>query len=132
MLARDSTNTFPSYRYWPPLPLAALEQIKQVEIANVSSSATLSLSRATLYNSSTRISTTLSSDSRSEFWKTVYDQAQVQVLENTRAQPRAWLVTEAEAVSGDDALRRIRGESAPEFEPQRTALPEGRTACVPQ
>src|SRR5260370_32329895 len=120
MLARDSTNTFPSYRYWTRLPLAALEQIKQVEIANVSSSATLSLSRATLYNSSTRISTTLSSDSRSEFWKTVYDQAQVQVLENTRAHPRAWLVTEAEAISGGEALRRSRGGRAYEFDSHRT------------
>ena len=128
----DSPNSFPSYRYWTRLPLAAVEQIKQVEIANVSSSATLSLSRATLYNSSARTSTTLSSDSRSEFWKTVYDQAQVQVLENTRAQPRAWLVTEAEAVSAEDALRRIRGESAHEFDPQRTALLEVRPADLPQ
>ncbi len=128
----DSANSFPSYRYWVRLPLSALERIKQVEITNLSSDATLSLSHATLYNSSTGISTPLSSDSRSEFWKTVYDQAQVQVLENTRAQPRAWLVTEAEAVRAEEALRRIRGESAQEFDPQRTALLEVRPADLPQ
>ena len=120
----DSTNSFPSYRYWTRLSLAAPEQIKEVEITNLSSGSILGLSRATLYNSSTGISTPLSSNSRSEFWKTVYDQAQVQVLENTRAQPRAWLVTEAEAVDAEEALRRIRGESAHEFDPQQTALLE--------
>jgi hypothetical protein len=38
--------------------------------------------------------------------------------------PRAWLVTHAEAVDGEEALRRIRGESAQPFDPRRTALLE--------
>jgi hypothetical protein len=128
----DSTNSFPSYRYWTRLSLAAPEQVKEVEITNLASGSILNLSRATLYNSGTGISTPLSSGLRSEFWKTVYDQAQVQVLENTRAQPRAWLVIEAEAVDAEEALRRIRGESAHEFDPQRTALLEVKPADLPQ
>ncbi|MGH9770076.1 MAG: YfhO family protein, partial [Blastocatellia bacterium] len=46
------------------------------------------------------------------------------VLENRRALPRAWLVAKAEAVGDEEALRRIRGESAQPFDPRRTALLE--------
>ncbi len=45
--------------------------------------------------------------------------------------PRAWLVSEAEAVDGEEALRRIRGESLPEFDPTRTALIEVPQAELP-
>jgi hypothetical protein len=99
-------------------------QVKQVEITNLSAVATLSLSKATLYNSNAGISTPLSADTRSEFWTTVYDKDAVQILHNTRAQPRAWLVTAVEAVDGEEALRRIRGEGSGEFDPRRTALLE--------
>ena len=128
----DATNSFRSYRYWARLPLAGPLQIKQIEITNVSAGTTISLARATLYNSRTGISTPLLADTRSEFWKTVYDQKQVQILHNTRARPRAWLVTEAEAVDGEEALRRIRGESTRESDPQRTALLEVKPADLPQ
>jgi hypothetical protein len=97
----------------------------------VSANATLSVSSATLYNTQTGVSTQLGADSRSEFWETVFDQGNVQVLRNHRAQPRAWLVTEAEAVDAAEALRRIRGESAREFDPRRTALLEVPAARLP-
>lgn len=128
----DEANSFRSYLFWARFPLTAPLQIKQVEIANLSAVATLSLSKATLYNSNTGISTTLSADTRSEFWTTVYDKDAVQILHNTRAQPRAWLVTEVEAVDGEEALRRIRGEGAREFDPRRTALLELNPAGLPQ
>ncbi|HEY0099420.1 MAG TPA: hypothetical protein VGB76_10770, partial [Pyrinomonadaceae bacterium] len=48
----------------------------------------------------------------------------VLVLRNERALPRAWLVGEAEALDGEEALRRIRGESLTAFDPRRTALLE--------
>ncbi|HEY0100206.1 MAG TPA: YfhO family protein [Pyrinomonadaceae bacterium] len=65
-------------------------------------------------------------------WETMLDREGVLVLRNRRAQPRAWLVAEASAVDGEEALRRIRGESGnrssgddvPEFDPRRTALLE--------
>ena len=119
----DAGNTFSSYRYWSRHSWPELKQIKWVEIENVSSSATLSVSSATLYNSQTGVSTQLGSDSRSEFWEAVFDQGNVQVQHNRRAQPRAWLVTEAEAVDAAEALRRIRGETG-QFNPRRTALLE--------
>lgn len=75
-------------------------------------------------------------------WEIMLDEDGVLVLRNRRAQPRAWLVAEAEAVDGEEALRRIRGESrngdnsvsgsAPkEFDPRRTALLEVRADELP-
>ncbi|HEV7903707.1 MAG TPA: hypothetical protein VGO96_07700, partial [Pyrinomonadaceae bacterium] len=55
----------------------------------------------------------------------------VVVLRNLRAQPRAWLVGEAEAVDGEEALRRIRGESKRAFDPRRTALLEVKPEELP-
>ncbi|PWT89025.1 MAG: hypothetical protein C5B55_12085, partial [Blastocatellia bacterium] len=57
-------------------------------------------------------------------WQPVYNQRQTLILRNDRAMPRAWLVSKAEAVDGEEALRRIRGESAHPFDPQQTVLLE--------
>jgi hypothetical protein len=68
----------------------------------------------------------------------VYDVDDVLVLENKRALPRAWLVGEAQAVDGEEALRLITGqtgnadESAPAFDPRRTALLEVAPSELPQ
>ncbi len=63
-------------------------------------------------------------DPYSAAWQPVYEQHETLILRNTRALPRAWLVAEAEAVKSEVALSRIRGESASEFDPRRTALLE--------
>jgi Bacterial membrane protein YfhO len=60
----------------------------------------------------------------SDAWQQVYEQRDTVILRNARALPRAWLVAEAETATSDEALARIRGESAREFEPRRTALLE--------
>ncbi len=70
-------------------------------------------------------------DPHSAAWQPVYEQHETLILRNTRALPRAWLVAEAEAVDGEVALSRIRGESAPEFDPRRTALLEVHTQELP-
>jgi hypothetical protein len=57
-------------------------------------------------------------------WQTEQEFDGIVILRNLRARPRAWLVGEAEAVDGEEALRRIRGESEHEFDPRRTALLE--------
>ena len=61
-------------------------------------------------------------------WEAAHAEENVVVLRNTRALPRAWLVTHAEAVDGEEALRRIRGDEANDgandFDPRRTALIE--------
>ena len=123
--AGDAAHSFVAYRYWARFTLDAPEQIALVEIVNVTSGVTLDLARATLFDSrTTGISTPLVAATRSAFWTTVYDRDQVQILHNTRALPRAWLVTEAQAVDGEEALQRIRGESKQEFDPRRTVLLE--------
>jgi hypothetical protein len=65
-------------------------------------------------------------------WERSLNRDNVLILRNTRALPRAWLVTEAQAVDGEEALKRIRGESATEFDPRRTALLEMGADELPQ
>ena len=68
----------------------------------------------------------------SDSWKLVYQSSDAQVMQNSRALPRAWLVAEAESVSKETALRRIRGETGESFDPRRTALLEVPQNEVPQ
>ncbi len=127
----DTKNSFPANRYWARFVLGSPQKIARVEIQNLSHAATLALWRATLYDSHTGISTPLSHATRSAFWTTVYDHEGVQVIHNARALPRAWLVLEAVSVDDEEALHRIRGESALEFDPTRTALLEVKPDELP-
>jgi hypothetical protein len=65
-------------------------------------------------------------------WQTEEEFEGVLILRNARALPRAWLVGEAEAVDGEEALQRIRGESNKTFDPRRTALLEVKTEELPK
>jgi hypothetical protein len=56
-------------------------------------------------------------------WELFYSQDHVIILRNKSAMPRLWLVTNAEAVDGEEALQRIRGEGKA-FDPKTTALLE--------
>jgi hypothetical protein len=120
----DVANGFQAHRYLGQFALGAPQKVARVEIENLSREAALTLWRVTLYDSKTGISTPLSQATRSAFWTTVYDHANVQILHNERALPRAWLVSEAESVDGEEALHRIRGESSHRFDPSLTALLE--------
>lgn len=128
----DEANSFTAYRYWTRLPLAGRPTVSHIEITNVTPHATLILSKATLYDVAGNNSTPLARDPRSEFWRTVYDQDKVIILQNARACPRAWLVGEAESVGDEEALRKIRGDGGREFNPRRTALLEVPAAELPQ
>jgi Bacterial membrane protein YfhO len=133
----DPANSFTSYRYWTSLRLDPRQQVEYVEITNVSTTASIVLWKVTLHDSTLKHSDALTQKpARVELdpvrWQTVAEVAGVFVLRNTRASPRAWLVSEAEAVDGEDALRRIRGESVHEFDPRRTALLEVSPARLPQ
>lgn len=128
----DAANSFASHRYWAVISFPSTSQISSLEIQNLSQKSAVALWRASLYDSSSRTSASLTYASHSAFWKTVYDQEQVQILENHRAMPRAWLVMKAEAVDGEEALRRIRGESTVEFDPSSTALLEIAPTELPQ
>ena len=130
----DSTlhngEDFPSLRFWSRTPLDETARIKRIEITNLTQSASLALWKATLYDSRAAHSTPLLTETANlpgtgaPHWAKVFDENGVIVLRNERALPRAWLVAQAEAVDGEEALRRIRGESARDFDPRRTALLE--------
>jgi hypothetical protein len=119
----DPASDFSALRYWTRLPLNSAVAIRRVEISNVSRGASLSIWKASLANSARQTSTLLTRETRSDAWTPVYEDDRVQILRNARAMPRVWLVAEAEAVDGEEALHRIRGETT-EFDPRRTALLE--------
>jgi hypothetical protein len=104
--------------------LGGPQRITKIEIQNISQKTSLALWQATLFGSQTSLSNALSVDTQSDFWTLVYDKDQVQIHQNSRALPRAWLVADAEAVDGEEAFRRISGKSAIEFNPLRTVLLE--------
>ncbi len=122
-LPGDAQNSFPSNRYWTRIDLGEKVLVDRVEIANVASIASLAISKAALYDSSSR-NTFMLSRRLPAHWQKIYDQDDVQIYENPRAMPRAWLVPHADAVSSDEAFRRIRGKSEMPFDPKLTVLLE--------
>jgi hypothetical protein len=130
----DAANSFSAHRYLALVPLGEKLRPARIELVNVSAGATLDVSCATLYDTASKQSRTLTDESATaeldaEHWRVEYDHEGALVLRNLRALPRAWLVTEAEAVDGEEALRRIRGEGT--FDPRRTALLEMRADELP-
>lgn len=114
---------YPAYRFKAVLPLGERVTVTKVEISNDSQVAGLAVFGALLEDSQTKTSLPLSAPYSDE-WQPVYEQNGILILRNQRALPRAWLVTEAEAVKEGEALRRIRGEGTASFDPRRTALLE--------
>jgi hypothetical protein len=104
--------------------------VDRIEVTNLTGNAELILWKATLYDSLQRRSTPLENLAGAdrgfdtERWQLVYNQERVRIFHNTRALPRVWIAKEAEVVDAEEALRRIRGESARDFDPRRTALLE--------
>jgi hypothetical protein len=131
----DAPHSFDSHRYLALVPLGARVRLARLEIANAAERAGLALSKASLYDSARKVSTPLASGANNldaARWRLVYDLDGVLVVENLRALPRAWLVSEVAAVDGEEALRRIRGEGGKDFDPRRTALVEDAPAELPR
>ena len=126
----DESDSFKAHRYLAILPLGTRGRVEKIEIESLTEGAALAVWKATLYDSAGKSATPLS-PTAAESWETVYLKDNTLILENRRALPRAWLVTAAEAVDGEEALRRIRGESAHAFDPRRTALLEVAPAELP-
>jgi hypothetical protein len=129
----DERNTYPAQRYLALVPLGARGRVDKIEITSLTGGSPLALWKASLHDAASKNSTPLSSLS-SEWWETVYQQDHALVIRNRRVLPRAWLVGEAEAVDGEEALRRISGEgsdSGREFDPRRTALLEVAPSELP-
>jgi hypothetical protein len=132
----DAANSFPAHRYWARINLGVRLDVRRIEITNTTIAATLSLSKATLYDSVQGHAAPLSAaplNLSPARWQTILEQDGVLVLRNLRALPRAWLVAEAKAVDGEEALRRIRGDNSAqeEFAPRQTALLEVRADELP-
>ncbi|HKZ03732.1 MAG TPA: YfhO family protein [Pyrinomonadaceae bacterium] len=129
----DQQNSFPAYKYWTRIGLGSVESLDRVEITNLTESMTLSIDKITLYDSITSSSTALTLGAGPfDFnkWQPVYNERGVMILKNSRALPRAWIVSEAEAVDGEEALRRIRGQG--QFDPSKTVLLEVKPDSLPK
>ncbi|HEY6230958.1 MAG TPA: YfhO family protein [Pyrinomonadaceae bacterium] len=122
---------FPAYRYKTLLTFNRPARVTEVEITNVTPSVPLGIYSASLINSQAGIDLPLGFKP-ADNWQSVYEKDETLIMRDARAQPRAWLVSEAEAVDGEEALRRIRGESSTDFDPRRTALLEMRPDQLPQ
>jgi hypothetical protein len=129
--AGDESNSFSSYRYLARIPLGARAHLEKIEIVNTTKGATLNVVKATLYDAAGVKNATPLVLASSGWWETIYQKDGALVMRNRRAQPRAWLVGEAQAVDAEEALRRIRGESVHEFDPRRTALLEVAASQLP-
>jgi hypothetical protein len=121
---------YPAYRYKTSIGLGELTAVQSVVVENISSVAHLAIHSAALENSMNHARTPLF-NLYSGSWEKIYDNNARIILRNSRAQPRAWLVADAEAVDGEEAFARIRGESAHKFDPGRTALLEVNKGELP-
>ncbi|MDQ3013753.1 MAG: YfhO family protein, partial [Acidobacteriota bacterium] len=119
----DDRNSFPAYRYWTRFGLGEKLKVDRIEIVNVSGNASLLISKVTAHDSAGSNSFLLT-PALPEHWRKVYDQDSVQIYENPRRLPRAWLVPNARVVSEEEALRLIRGEGDQPFDPRQIALIE--------
>jgi Bacterial membrane protein YfhO len=122
---------YPAYRFQTRLNFEQPTRVVKIEIDNISQTAHLGIYNAKLISPDERREVALT-NMPAPTWQPVYEQNDTLILRNQRACPRAWLVTEAEAVDGAEALRRIRGESQVAFDPRRTVLLEVRPNELPQ
>jgi hypothetical protein len=132
----DSAYTYEAYRFVTRIDLGSRVKVKQIQIVNLTNHATLALWAASLVDSAKGESEPQSRKlfylrSDPERWEVEKTFADVMVLRNKRAQPRVWLVGEAEAVDGEQALERIQGRGTRSFDPRRTVLLEVRPEQLP-
>ncbi|HKE58119.1 MAG TPA: YfhO family protein, partial [Pyrinomonadaceae bacterium] len=128
----DATNSFAANRYFARLKLSNSLNVSRTEITNISSRSTMTVWKASLFDSTRQLSAPMTVDKWASNWTIAYERDGVEVRHNSRALPRAWLVAEAAAVDGEEASKRIRGETTQSFEPRRTALLEVKQNELPQ
>jgi len=118
----DESGSWQNHRFLARIPLGARARVESVEITKAQTTAGLGLWMASLYDSASGRSAPLWTASKN--WRTVYRKDGVKILQNTRALPRAWLVTSALVVGAEEAWGAIRGLNNRQFDPRRTALLE--------
>lgn len=122
-LPGDDQNSFPANRYRAQIELGEKTGVDQIEIENMTERASLAVTKAAMVDSSNRKATGLT-QRLPDHWRKIYEHDGAMIFENQRAMPRVWLTAAAEAVSSDEALQRIRGQSEKTFEPKNVALLE--------
>jgi Bacterial membrane protein YfhO len=135
----DHGVNFPAHRFWTQLSLGTLSHVERIEIFTLNEHAPLAVWKATLFDSQNRMSYPLGHNPGdllpridSKRWRKAFDNEGVFIFENQRALPHAWLVANALAVDGEEALRRISGNSPTQFVPASTALLEVQPQELPQ
>ncbi|MBI1763744.1 MAG: YfhO family protein [Acidobacteria bacterium] len=127
----DAASSFLAYHYWTNFRLAQPGVIERMVLQSKTQRAPLIVWRTGLYSTQPRQLVSVFARLPGH-WRKVYDQDQTQIYENSRALPRLWLTPQAAAVSAEEALKRIRGESAQPFNPRQTALIETAAAGLPK
>jgi hypothetical protein len=131
----DDQSGYPALRYWARISLGDRLRVGRVEMTKLVADADVGIWHASLFDSKTQTSTQLHPFDPKR-WEIVYDKDGMWVTRNNRALPRAWLVTEAEALNSKQIWRRIRGLSGNlddrPFDPRRTALIEIEPNKLPQ
>lgn len=130
-------STFPAKMYDEPceghvylaqFKLQNAKPISRIEIQSTLNSGAFVIEKINLLDESTKTSESINSVSAlSETWRFVDTVGSAQIYENTRALPRAWLVSEPINLGPEDALRTIKTSRMPdgrEFDPARMALVE--------
>ncbi|MBL8187147.1 MAG: YfhO family protein, partial [Acidobacteria bacterium] len=119
----DAQNSFQALRFQTKFDLGEKVLVDRVEVKNVDDLASLIIWKATLYDSAGNEAYVLR-QRLPEHWRKVYDHDGATIFENPHVLPRAWMVPQARAVSEEDALKAIRGESPEPFNPREIALLE--------
>jgi hypothetical protein len=129
----DEGKFFYAHRYMAFIPLGGEYVINRVSIKKIPNTASLKVWKASLHNSKSKESISLSTVDQAEKisgllapdrWKEVHRTSDTIVFRNERALPRAWLVGDVKAVGAEEALKTITGEGDNDFDPRRTALVE--------
>ena len=126
----EGPDNFTAYRYLTRIPVTKPVNKVQARIVNTGDVATITVWKAALYAAVPSTAKTTSPEAWVR-WRPVYDRDNVVIYQNDRTLPRAWLVSEIAATDSERALKIIRGEAEPAFDPKQTALVETNGQPLP-
>jgi hypothetical protein len=130
----DQTGIFQGHRYLANISFERYE-IEKVEMEYVNPDAEIAIVRASLYDSANNTSTPLDAQSLPpERWQKLAAFGSVDLYQNLKVTPRAWLVPRAEIMPDADVLKTIREgkfRDGRTFDPAQVALldEEGCDGC---
>lgn len=126
----DAATGFSSHRFLGRIELGERVGVERIDFINITAQASVGLWKAALHDTQSNTSRQAPAPAPGR-WRIIRDANRMVVLENTRALPRAWLVSKVESAGSEEIVRRIRGESAFEFDPRVTALVDAESELVP-